>query len=93
MVMVEIIIIIIILFVQQNGKIQRRYIFLVEIETGRRIPIWRTFVFFKPEVVMAQRWIELSRLLLIDFGLLKRATSPNAKSEIVLCGQKKEKTE
>ena len=32
---------------------------VVEIETGIRIPIWRTFVFSKPEIITSQPWIEL----------------------------------
>jgi len=32
---------------------------MVETETGSRIPIWRTFVFWKPEIVVSQPRTEL----------------------------------
>jgi len=32
---------------------------MVEIETGSRIPIWRTLVFSKTEIVVSLPWIEL----------------------------------
>jgi len=34
---------------------------VVDVETGRRISIWRTFVFFcKTEIVISRPWIQLS---------------------------------
>ena len=34
---------------------------LLTLKTGNRIPIWRPFVFPKPEVVISQPWIEITR--------------------------------
>jgi len=50
----------------------------VEIETASKILMWRTLVF--PN----RRAIPTKFNLLIDFGLLKTATSPNTKPEVVL---------
>ena len=38
---------------------------MVDIETESRIPIWRTFVFQKPEVVISQPLIEICRRNLV----------------------------
>jgi len=60
---------------------------MVEIETGSRIPIWWTFAFFKPEVVIYQPWIKICELifdLLINVDLLKRVISSDTKQEAVL---------
>ena len=57
----------------------RIYDDMVEIETGSRIPIWRT-LFFQTgsSYISAVHWVNPTKFgLLIDFGLLKRATSPN----------------
>jgi len=49
----------------------------LKIETGNKIPIWRTFVFYKPEAEITQPWIEISSKFdaHIDFDIPKRASA------------------
>jgi len=60
---------------------------MVGMETGSRITIWRTFVFFQngSSYISAANWDTSTKFgLLIDFYLLKSVTSANAKPEVVL---------
>ena len=61
---------------------------MVEIETGSRIPIWRTFVFNGSSYISAVNWdISTKFGLLIEFELLKAVTSTDTKPEVVFSGR------
>jgi len=56
---------------------------MVEMATGRKIPIWRTFVFPKPKV--AENFdISTKFGLQIDFGFWKSVISLDTKQEVVV---------
>jgi len=72
---------------QNNMQITKK---MVEIETGSRITIRRTFVFFKngSSYVSAVNWDMSTRFgLLIGFDLLKTVTSRNTKPDVVSSGR------
>ena len=59
-----------------------------EIETGSRIPTWRTYFEIGNSYISAANgdiWTKFG--LLTDFHLLKAATSTNTKPEVVFSGR------
>ena len=66
---------------------------MVDIKTGSRISIWRTFVLNNGSTYMsAVNWDMSTKFgLLIDFDLLKVVTSTNTKPEVVFSGRHLEK--
>jgi len=70
---------------QSNAEWHAEYGDVVKIETGSRIPIWRTVVFFKTEVVVSQPWIKVCRWHQVcGYVDLRKRMTPSAKPEVVL---------
>ena len=70
---------------QSDGEYHVDYGELVEIETGNRIPIWRTFVFRKRKQLYLSRQLRFQNKMRFAnrLDILKAVASTNTKPEVV----------